>query len=329
MYPTLGETMNQRALAQPTTELNLTLTVDDKVMLADGVVELRLKARSTLPRWEPGSHIDLLLTPEIARQYSLCGDPNDRRYLRVAVLRETDGRGGSAFVHEKLQEGQQIQVRGPRNHFPLVEAPRYQFIAGGIGITPILCMVREAERAGADWHLLYGGRTRSSMAYLDELETYGDRVTIHPQDTHGILDLPSVLGMPRDDTAVYCCGPEPLLNAVEQNCAPWPSGSLHMERFAPKSIDPDVVDTEFEVEFARSGITATVPAGTSILDVATDNGLFVLRSCSEGVCGTCETVLIEGDPDHRDSVLTEEDREAGCFMPCISRAASAKLVLDL
>lgn len=167
------------------------------------------------------------------------------------------------------------------------------------------------------------------MAYLAELEQYGDGVRIHPQDTHGLLDLDSVLGVPQEGTAVYCCGPEPLLDAVEATAAGWPEGSLHMERFAPKAIDPDAVDTEFEVEFARSGVTAQVPAGVSILDVATDNGLFVPRSCNEGVCGTCETVMIEGDPDHRDSVLTAADREQGCFMPCISRATSSRLVLDL
>ncbi|RHW22820.1 oxidoreductase [Nocardioides immobilis] len=316
-------------MTQLTTELNLTLTVDRKTVLADGVVELQLKARSTLPPWEPGSHVDLLLGPDLVRQYSLCGDPADRRYLKVAVLKEPESRGGSEHVHDELKEGQQIQIRGPRNHFPLVESPRYQFIAGGIGITPILCMIREAERAGADWHLLYGGRSRESMAYLPELEQYGDRVRIQPADTDGLMDLDSVLGSPREDTAVYCCGPEPLLNAVEERCQPWPAGALHLERFAPKALGDDVVDTEFEVEFARSGVTAAVPAGTSILDVATDNGLFVLRSCSEGVCGTCETVILDGEPEHRDSVLTEEDREQGCFMPCVSRATSARLVLDL
>lgn len=316
-------------MTQLTTELNLTLTVDRKTVLADGVVELQLKARSTLPAWEPGSHVDLLLGPDLVRQYSLCGDPDDRRYLKVAVLREPDSRGGSEHVHDELKEGQQIQIRGPRNHFPLVESARYQFIAGGIGITPILCMIREAERAGADWHLLYGGRSRESMAYLPELEQYGDRVRIQPADTDGLMDLESVLGTPRPDTAVYCCGPEPLLNAVEERCRPWPANALHLERFAPKTLAEDVVDSEFEVEFARSGVTATVPVGTSILDVATEHGLFVLRSCSEGVCGTCETVLLEGDPEHRDSVLTDEDREDGCFMPCVSRARSARLVLDL
>jgi ferredoxin-NADP reductase len=316
-------------MTQLTTELNLTLTVDRKTVLADGVVELQLKARSTLPPWEPGSHVDLLLGPDLVRQYSLCGDPADRRYLKVAVLREPKSRGGSEHVHDVLKEGQQIQIRGPRNHFPLVESPRYQFIAGGIGITPILCMIREAERAGADWHLLYGGRSRESMAYLPELELYGGRVRIQPADTDGLMDLDSVLGIPRSDTAVYCCGPEPLLNAVEERCQPWPANALHLERFAPKTLGDDVIDTEFEVEFARSGVTATVPAGASILDVATENGLFVLRSCSEGVCGTCETVILEGDPEHRDSVLTDEDREEGCFMPCVSRARSARLVLDL
>ncbi|MFL6089158.1 MAG: PDR/VanB family oxidoreductase [Aeromicrobium sp.] len=321
--------MSQLAMTQPSTELNLTLTLEQKTALADDVVELTFKARSTLPPWQAGSHIDLLVGPDLARQYSLCSDPQDRRYLKVAVLREPASRGGSVFVHDDLQEGQQIQIRGPRNHFPLVDSPRYQFIAGGIGITPILCMIREAERAGADWRLLYGGRRRDSMAYVKELEQYGDRVRIQPQDLEGILDLDSVLGEPRDDTAVYCCGPEVLLDAVEAKCGDWPAGALHVERFAPKAVGADVVDTEFEVEFARSGVTATVPAGVSILDVATENGLFVLRSCSEGVCGTCETVVMDGDPDHRDSVLTDDDREQGCFMPCVSRACSSRLVLDL
>lgn len=321
--------MTQTTFLQPTTELNLKLTLEEKFELADGVVELTFKARSTLPPWEPGSHVDLLLGPDLSRQYSLCSDPGDRRYLRVAVLREPESRGGSAFVHEGLEEGQEIQIRGPRNNFPLVDAPRYQFIAGGIGITPILCMIRELDRAGADWHLLYGGRRRDSMAYVKELEQFGDRVRIQPQDTEGILDLDSVLGTPRDDTAVYCCGPEVLLDAVEAKCASWPAGSLHVERFAPKAAAADVVDTEFEVEFARSGVKATVPAGVSILDVATDQGLFVLRSCSEGICGTCETVILDGDADHRDSLLSDEDRDQGCFMPCVSRASSSKIVLDL
>lgn len=325
----MTQTANPAPIAQPSTELNLTLTLERKTVLADGVVELQLKARSTLPRWQPGSHVDLLLGEGLVRQYSLCSDPDDRRYLKVAVLREPAGRGGSTYVHDELQEGQQVQIRGPRNHFPLVGSARYQFIAGGIGITPILCMIREVDRAGADWHLLYGGRSRESMAYLSELEKYGDRVRIQPADTDGLLDLDSVLGTPREDTAVYCCGPDPLLNAVEQSCQTWPAGTLHLERFAPKDLGEDIVDSEFEVEFARSGVSATVPAGISILDVATDHGLFVLRSCSEGVCGTCETVLLDGEPEHRDSVLTEEDRKQGCFMPCVSRARSARLVLDL
>lgn len=321
--------MTQTTFIQPTTELNLTLTLEQKLELADGVVELKFKARSTLPPWEPGSHVDLLLAPDLARQYSLCSDPQDRRYLSVAVLREPESRGGSAYVHDQLAEGQTIQIRGPRNHFPLVEAPRYQFIAGGIGITPILGMIRDLDRRGADWHLLYGGRRRDSMAYVEELQQYGDRVRIQPQDIEGTLDLDSVLGTPRHDTAVYCCGPEVLLDAVEARCSTWPAGSLHVERFAPKTAGADLVDTEFEVEFARSGVTATVPAGVSILDVATAEGLFVLRSCSEGICGTCETVLLDGEADHRDSLLSDEDREQGCFMPCVSRACSSKIVLDL
>jgi ferredoxin len=167
------------------------------------------------------------------------------------------------------------------------------------------------------------------MGFLDELAVFGDRVRVHPQDESGLLDLAAALGTPREGTLVYSCGPTPLLDAVEQHCANWPAGSLHVERFAAATPAHREADIAFEVEFARSGVTATVEAGVSILDVATDNGVFVLRSCSEGVCGTCETELIEGDPDHRDSVLTPEDHAAGCFMPCVSRARSARLVLDL
>lgn len=307
----------------------LTLTLERKELIADGVVELVLYSPKPLPSWEPGAHIDLMFGDDLVRQYSLCGDPSDHYRYRVAILREPQSRGGSEFAHERLTAGQSITVHAPRNHFPLVKATRYQFIAGGIGITPMLPMIAAAEKAGADWQLLYGGRQRASMAYVEQLERYGDRVRIQPEDTDGRLDLGSVLDEPTEGTLVYTCGPEPLLHAVEERCAGWPHGALHLERFAPKAAEDHSTDTEFEVHFERSGVTATVPKGVSILDVATENGVFVLRSCSEGICGTCETVLLEGEPDHRDSVLTDDDRDADCFMPCVSRCRSSRLVLDL
>ncbi len=196
----------------------------------------------------------------------------------------------------------------PRNNFKLDPAPRYLFIAGGIGITPILAMITEAERAGARWQLLYGGRTRSSMAFREELSLeYPDRVTTHPEDeSGGLLDLREALGTPIVDTLVYCCGPEPLLAAVEAACVPWPENALRIERFTPKVIDPDVTsaDTAIEVEFRASGITLRVAACSSILSAAEEAGLPVVSSCQEGICGTCETAVVEGEPDHRDSVLS-------------------------
>ena len=310
-------------------EGEITLLIERKQPLADGVVELVLVSPTPLPTWEPGAHIDLVLTPELVRQYSLCGDPADRHRYRVGILRDPAGRGGSAYAHDELDEGSAVTVRGPRNHFPLDPSRTYQFVAGGIGITPILTMIHAAEAAGADWHLLYGGRQRVSMAFVAELEAYGDRVRIQPENTDGRLDLGSVLGNPRPDTLVYCCGPEPLLRAVEYRCESWPKGTLRLERFTAKPDDGTTVDTEFEVVFESSGVTATVPKGVSILDVAAEHSVFALRSCSEGVCGTCETVLLDGDPDHRDSVLSDEDREEGSFIPCVSRCRSARLVLDL
>ncbi|MEU1188286.1 PDR/VanB family oxidoreductase [Streptomyces sp. NPDC005859] len=304
------------------------LVVASREFAADGVLALTLRhpLGEPLPAWEPGAHVDLVLGPELERQYSLCGDPADRSVWRIAVLRESAGRGGSAHVHEQLGQGDKVRVRGPRNHFALRPAPRYRFVAGGIGITPILPMLAAAEAAGAEWSLLYGGRSRESMAFTAELAPYGDRVTVAPQDEAGLLDLGSVLDALPEGTLVYCCGPGPLLDAVEERC---PAGALQVERFQAKEQQTGE-DAEFEVELAQSGLTLTVAAGVSVLDTVRAAGVEVLYSCTEGTCGTCETDVLEGTPDHRDSVLGPQEREAGeTMMICVSRCRGRKLVLDL
>ncbi|MFI9168756.1 PDR/VanB family oxidoreductase [Streptomyces lincolnensis] len=304
------------------------LVVDRREPAADGVLALTLRhpLGEELPEWEPGAHIDVVLGPGLERQYSLCGDPADRTAWRIAVLREPAGRGGSAHVHQELGQGDKVGVRGPRNHFALEPAPRYRFVAGGIGITPILPMLARAESRGADWSLLYGGRSRDSMAFTEELSRYGERVTVAPQDETGLLDLASVLDDVPEGTLVYCCGPGPLLDAVEERC---PAGLLHVERFAPKEQETGE-NTGFEVELAQSGRTVTVAPDVSVLDAVRAAGVEVLFSCTEGTCGTCETDVLEGAPDHRDSVLTDEEREAGeTMMICVSRCRGKRLVLDL
>ncbi len=312
-------------------EFEATVRLTAKTVVADGVVALTLEPADggTLAPWTPGAHVDLVLPDAPTRQYSLCGDPGSGTY-RLGVLRDPAGGGGSLYVHDTLQEGDTVRIRGPRNNFALAASPRYLFLAGGIGITPILPMIAEAEAAGAQWRLVYGGRHRASMAFLDELARYGDRVTIAPQDETGLLDLDALLGTPEPDTLVYCCGPEPLLAAVEQRCASWPSRTLHVERFAPRSVGAPVRAEAFEVELARSGLTLTVPPDRSILDVVEEAGIGVLSSCAEGTCGTCETPVLSGRPDHRDSVLTEEERRADdCMLICVSRSCTDRLVLDL
>jgi ferredoxin-NADP reductase len=300
---------------------------------ADGVIVLTLRdaAGSQLPSWQPGAHIDLILTPELTRQYSLCGQPDDRSRYRIGVLRESKGRGGSAYLHDNVGAGAVVHVRGPRNNFPLVPAPRYLFIGGGIGITPLIPMLAAAQAAAADWRLVYGGRSRASMAFARELQTgYPGRVTISPQDESGLLDLAAMLAHPRDDLLVYCCGPEPLLAAVEERCAAWRSGALHIERFAPRPVGEPILDGAFEVELAISGKTIAVPAGKSILEAVREAGVEVLSACSEGTCGTCETPVLQGSIDHRDSVLTPTERAAqNTMMVCVSRAACPRLVLSL
>ncbi len=308
------------------------LVVESRTAAARDVVALSLVRPdgAELPPWAPGAHVDLVLGNGLVRRYSLCGDPADRIRYRVAVLREPAGRGGSAYVHDALTPGVPVAVQGPRNHFALVPAPRYLFIAGGIGITPILPMVAAAQAAGADWQLVYGGRSRKSMAFRDALDTLGDRVRICPQDEVGLLDLPAALSAATPGTRVYCCGPEPLLLAVEGHARASAAEALHVERFAPKQVERSDVEVPFEVELTRSGRTVKVPPGCSVLQAVEQAGVPVLSSCQEGTCGTCETGVLDGVPDHRDSILTDAERaSAELMMICVSRSSTPRLVLDL
>jgi ferredoxin-NADP reductase len=310
----------------------VTATVAALETEADGILSVRLEpvVGDKLPAWEPGAHIDLVLGPDLERQYSLCGDPTDLSSWRLGILREPESRGGSAHVHEKLAVGDEVVCRGPRNNFALVEADEYLFLAGGVGITPILPMVAACEDAGKPWRLFYGGRQESTMAFRAELAPYGERVTLWPQDTHGLLDLATILGTPAAGTAIYCCGPGVLLDAVEQQCATWPTGSLHLERFRPKEGALDGTDIPFEVELDASGITLTVGADETLAEAIEAAGVDLPTSCREGTCGTCETDVLEGEPDHRDSYLGAEEQASGeVIMPCCSRSRSPRLVLDL
>jgi ferredoxin-NADP reductase len=267
-------------------EFTADLDVLRRRTVAEGVVVLEFwdPRGGDLPAWEPRAHIDLLLADGLTRQYSLCGDPRDPKVWRVGVLLDPDSRGGSKFVHERLVEGATVRVRGPRNHFRLVEAPTYLFIAGGIGITPIMTMADAAQQAGAEWSLVYLGRRRTSMAFAEELaKRHGDRVTIWPDDEKKeLFDLTSVLNDPTSQTLVYCCGPEGLLSAVEQCSAHWPAGSLHIERFAAKSASakPSAAALDsFEVVCQRSGVTVDVPTDLSILEALEDADIPILSSC--------------------------------------------------
>lgn len=331
--------MSAPAITKPSAsvrEFTTELVVERRSTPADGVVVLDLShpENEGLPRWEPGAHIDLVLGDGLTRQYSLCGDPQVSGVWRVGVLLDPNSRGGSRHVHENLVEGATVQVRGPRNNFPLVDAAHYRFIAGGIGITPILTMLEATQRAGGDWTLLYGGRTKASMAFADELaDRYPNRVTVWPQDQKGLLDLESLLKDPPTDTLVYCCGPEALLAAVEQHSAHWPAGALHIERFAAKAPTAEQAAEaleSFEVVCQRSGVTLQVSADESILEVLEGAGVPTLSACYEGICGTCQARVLEGTVDHRDSVLSEAEQASNeVIMTCVSRSRTERLVLDL
>ena len=297
--------------------------------VADAVMTLDLAppAGTPLPRWSAGAHIDVDIPQTgLTRQYSLCGPP-DVGFLRIAVLRESESRGGSAWLHSHATEGTTLRVGGLRNHFAFTGSGPVVFVAGGIGITPIRAMIAEAQSRGVHWELHYAGRSVESMAFVVELSArYGDRVTVYPSGTRR-LDVEGLLQRLSPGTSVYACGPSRLLSAIE-DAAPG-SVPVRTERFAADDIDTSR-DAAFEVRCARSGVQRTIPASQSILAALRDVGVQQLSQCEEGVCGSCETTVLEGIPEHRDMLLTDEERaENNVMMICVSRAKTAHLTLDL
>lgn len=320
--------------AYPSTRL---LRVQQASWEAEKVISFRLvdPTSETLPSWQPGSHLDITLPSGLIRQYSLCGNPEDSSTYRIAVLSESHSRGGSKELHQTALVGRTIQIRGPRNHFPLVNAKNYLFIAGGIGITPILPMIHMAEKCGASWRLVYVGHSLSRMAFLSELGAYpSNKVAVFPTETHGRPNLQIEIERLAGNTEIYCCGPSSMISAISDLCeGTYPHLNLHAERFSTTASNQTgevLQNRTFEVDLRRSGIRLVVPTCRSILDVIRDELPEIPFSCEEGYCGTCETAVLEGIPDHRDTILSPKERKRNqSMMICVSRAHSDRLVLDL
>ena len=305
------------------------VVVAEAAPIALGVVRLKLASPDgqALPRWTPGSHIDLECGETgLSRQYSLCGDPADATAYEIAVLGEADSRGGSAWVHGQLRTGMRVKIRGPRNHFRFDEtAARVLLIAGGIGITPIAAMARQARALGMDYQIHYSGRTRAGMALLEELQAlHGARLVAHVGDEGGRIDLAALLARPDPGTRIHACGPRRMLDALEAACTHWPEDALRIEHFESTlgSLDP-AREQAFEVELKDSGLTVTVRADQTLLAALRAANIDVQSDCEEGLCGSCEIAVLAGAIDHRDMVLTRAEREAqNRMMSCCSRARS-------
>lgn len=299
---------------------------------AIGVISLKLSDPNgrKLPVWGPGAHIDLVLPTGLVRQYSLCGDPVDRLNYCIAVLLDPCSRGGSAAVHNRLRVGDRVEVGVPRNQFALTPSARALFIAGGIGITPILPMIRTAKREGRDWQLHYGGQSRRSMAFVDAFQPDGDRVTVYAKNEGGRIPLQTILSR-ADQSEIYCCGPLRLMDAVKETCIK--QGileRLHLESFSPpEAVAATDRNTEFVAVIRSTGLEITVPADKSLLQCLLEANVDVLFSCEEGACGSCETIVLEGEPLHRDSVLARRSDGVTKMRVCVSRSRTRRLVLDL
>lgn len=304
------------------------VVVKDLTFSAKDVLSITFEKpdKSDFPIWSAGGHITLHLPNDLKRQYSLCGDPADRSKLAIAVLKAENSRGGSRWIHEELRVGARLNISGPQNHFELEPASNYYFVAGGIGITPMKAMI-ETLPANRNWKLLYLGRARQNMPFADELvKSYGNRVLIHARDEHASrADL--ALNLHDFSGHVYTCGPESMLEQLQSIV---PADRLHFERFAAVDRSAEFIAHEYEVELNRSRKAFTVGPKENLLKAIMKNGGDLISSCGEGVCGTCEVRVLAGEPLHLDSVMNDVDKnEIGIIYPCVSRAKSDKLVLDI
>ncbi len=307
--------------------------VEHAAPLAEGILscDLRPVAGGELPAFTAGAHIDLYLPERRVRSYSLVNPQEERHRYVIAVNRDAASRGGSAWVHDNVRAGGRLAIGAPRNNFPLAEdAAHSLFIAGGIGITPLWCMAQRLQALGRSWELVYCARTRGHAAFREELAGLGDRVRFNFDGEPGgaQLDLAGVVAAAAPRTHLYCCGPVPMLDAFERATAALPPEQVHVEYFSAKA--PRAVDGGYTVVLARSGHSFEVARGKTIIDTLIENGFDAPYSCLEGVCGTCETRVLEGTPDHRDLVLSKDERAANrTMMICCSGSRTAKLVLDL
>lgn len=297
--------------------------------------ELAALDGSSLPPFSAGSHIDVHVRDGLVRQYSLCNDPRETHRYLIGVLRDPNSRGGSIGMHEMVKEGDVIHISEPKNHFPLVPARRTLLFAGGIGVTPILCMAERLAQAGADFEMHYCSRSLERTAFHARIRqsSFADKVHFHfddgPQEQK--LDLLSLIATPNPETHIYVCGPGGFIEHVVNTAKGlgWGGGQVHLEYFGAKALDTSG-DGAFDVKIASSGRTFTIPAGKTVIKVLAENGIEVATSCEEGVCGTCITRVLDGVPDHRDVYFTDDERAKNDqFTPCCSRARSACLVLDL
>lgn len=303
------------------------LVVREITRQTPAIVSVRLEhpAAAPLPPWQPGAHIDLQLVTRHERQYSLCGDPSDADSYRIGVLREPLSRGGSQYIHQFLRVGSTVYVRPPRNLFELAEAPAYLLLAAGIGVTPILAMARHLAARDVPWRMVYLVRRREDVAFADELAALGDQVQVHVSRDAGRLDLASALSPLMTGTHIYACGPHGFIDALTES--PVPDGCrVHVERFepVPREHRPN---EPFTAVCARSGTRIEVPADRTLLSALQGVGADVSGSCLRGVCGSCAVRVLDGAPEHRDS-LTADDASMTMY-PCVSRSLTPELVLDV
>ncbi len=327
----------QQSRSVETASRTLQVQLQAIVLEAEGIAsfEFRHPRGEELPAFTGGAHIDVHIEPGLVRQYSLCNDPRERYRYVVAVQREEAGRGGSRALHDKVRVGDILTISAPHNFFPLAaSAHRHLLIAGGIGITPMMAMIAELEARGADYHLRYCTRSPEKTAFLQRLAPLisAGKVELHHDggDPARGLDLAATLKQVETDTHLYYCGPPGFMQAATAAAAHWQAETVHFEHFsAPIERTARVEGNEpFKIKLLHSKLELEVPADKTIVDVLREHDVFIETSCEEGFCGTCLTRYVQGEPEHRDTVLSEEDRKEFVLV-CCARSKSSELVLDL